>query len=72
MSGIDLTHEGGDYITENGVRKKVGFSTAETTANPMLAIKTDQVSLIDAPVSPLEVVGPVVNKSDNKPNKKEA
>jgi len=41
MSGIDQINEGGDFVIENGIRRKVGFTTDELTQNQRLAEQID-------------------------------
>lgn len=66
MSGIDGALEGGDYVVENGVRKKVGLSTAAMTAQA--ALPSEPVITDPAPADAPKA--PEIEKPDHKPSKK--
>lgn len=49
MSGIDQINEGGDYLIENGIRRKVGYTTDELTQNPaLLAVQEAAMATLSA------------------------
>ena len=57
---------GGDYILENGILKKVGYSTDETTQNPELLtlVVTQTKAINDIKAQPIADVIVSTNKEN--------